>query len=142
MGRGTAHNFVMAGGMALPLYYYASAVSTVLSSGGSMLDLAENLKARGAARTIAYATYGMFTHGLDAFDKAHKEGILDAVFGTNLTYRKPELLEREWFHEVDVSKYAAYFIAAINHDVSISTVIDPHDKIKALLALHRHSEEA
>ena len=112
----------------------------IIASGGSMLDLAENLKARGAARTIAYATYGMFTHGLDAFDKAYKEGILDAVFGTNLTYRKPELLEREWFHEVDVSKYAAYFIAAINHDVSISTVIDPHDKIKALLAKQQHED--
>jgi len=109
----------------------------IIASGGSMLDLAENLKARGAARTIAYATFGMFTHGLAEFDKAYAEGTLNAVFGTNLTYRKPELLEREWFHEVDVSKYAAYFIAAINHDISISTVIDPHDKIKALLAKQR-----
>ena len=109
----------------------------IIASGGSMLDLAQNLKDRGAARTIAYATYGLFTHGLEEFDKAYKDGILDAVFGTNLTYRMPELLEREWFHEVDVSKYAAYFIASINHDVSISTVIDPHDKIKALLAKQR-----
>lgn len=109
----------------------------IIASGGSMLDLAQNLKARGAARTIAYATYGLFTHGLEEFDAAYRDGTLDAVFGTNLTYRRPELLEREWFHEVDVSKYAAYFIAALNHDVSISTIIDPHDKIKALLAKHR-----
>ena len=109
----------------------------IIASGGSMLDLAKNLKARGAARTIAYATFGMFTHGLEQFDAAYADGTLDAVFGTNLTYRKPELLERPWFHEVDVSKYAAYFCAAINHDISISTVIDPHDKIKALLARHR-----
>ncbi len=109
----------------------------IIASGGSMLDLAQNLKNRGASRTIAYATYGLFTHGLEQFDKAYKDGILDAVFGTNLTYRMPALLEREWFHEVDVSKYAAHFIAALNHDVSITTVINPHDKIQALLAKQR-----
>lgn len=109
----------------------------IIASGGSMLDLGENLKSRGAARTIAYATYGLFTHGLEKFDKAYANGTLDAVFGTNLTYRMPELLERPWFHEVDVSKYAAYFIAAINHDVSITTVINPHDKIQALLEKQR-----
>ncbi|MBP0971183.1 MAG: ribose-phosphate pyrophosphokinase, partial [Oscillospiraceae bacterium] len=107
------------------------------ASGGSMLDLAQNLKSRGAACMIAYATYGLFTHGLEQFDKAYADGVLDAVFGTNLTYRMPELLKREWFHEVDVSKYAAYFIAAINHDVSITTVINPHDKIQALLEKQR-----
>jgi len=113
----------------------------IIASGGSMLDLAQNLKNRGAARTIAYATYGLFTHGLEQFDKAYEEGILDAVFGTNLTYRMPELLKREWFHEVDVSKYAAHFIAALNHDVSITTVINPHDKIQALLAKQRSSAQ-
>ena len=55
------------------------------------------------------------------------------MFGTNLTYRTPELLSREWFHEVDVSKYIAYFVAAINHDMSVSSIIDPHAKIEALL---------
>ncbi len=111
----------------------------IIASGESMLDLARSLKEKNASRILAYATYGLFTHGLEKFDKAYEEGVLDAVFGTNLTYRKPELLEREWFHEVDVSKYAAYFIASINHDVSISTVIDPHEKIHALLA-KRHDE--
>ncbi len=106
----------------------------IIASGGSILDLAQNLKAREAKCIIAYATYALFTHGLSQFDKAYEEGILDAVFGTNLTYRKPELLKRPWFHEVDVSKYVAYFIAAINHDVSITTVIDPHDKIAALVS--------
>ena len=109
----------------------------IIASGGSMLDLAQNLKSRGASCMIAYATYGLFTHGLEQFDKAYADGTLDAVFGTNLTYRMPELLKREWFHEVDVSKYAAYFIAAINHDVSITTVINPHDKIQALLEKQR-----
>ncbi|MCR5305140.1 MAG: ribose-phosphate pyrophosphokinase [Oscillospiraceae bacterium] len=109
----------------------------IIASGGSILDLAQNLKARKAERIIAYATYGLFTHGLEAFDKAYEDGTLHAVFGTNLTYRMPALLERPWFHEVDVSKYAAYFIAAINHDVSITKVINPHDKIQALLAKQR-----
>ena len=108
----------------------------IIASGGSILDLAENLKKRKAARIIAYATYAMFTHGLEQFDEAYANGTLHAVFGTNLTYRTPELLSRPWFHEVDVSKYAAYFIAAINHDVSITKVIDSHDKIQALLAKH------
>ncbi|MBR3678794.1 MAG: ribose-phosphate pyrophosphokinase [Oscillospiraceae bacterium] len=112
----------------------------IIASGESMLDLARSLKEKNASRILAYATYGLFTHGLEKFDKAYEEGVLDAVFGTNLTYRNPELLEREWFHEVDVSKYAAYFIASINHDVSISTVIDPHEKIHALLA-KRHDEK-
>lgn len=106
----------------------------IIASGESMLDLAKNLKEKKAARILAYATYGLFTHGLEKFDKAYEEGTIDAVFGTNLTYRRPELLERPWFHEVDVSKYAAYFIASINHDVSISSVIDPHEKIRSLLA--------
>lgn len=105
----------------------------IISSGESMLDIAYELKKRNAKRIIAYATYPIFTNGLDKFDRAYKEGIIDYVFGTNLTYRTPELLARPWFNEVDVSKYIAYFIAALNHDVSISALIDPHSKIKALL---------
>lgn len=105
----------------------------IISSGESMLDLAYALKEKKAEKVIAYATYGLFTNGLEKFDEAYDKGIIDGVFGTNLTYRSEELLSREWFHEVDVSKYIAYFIAAINHDVSISTIIDPHEKIKMLL---------
>ena len=105
----------------------------IISSGESMLDIAYALKERGASRIFAYATYSIFTNGLDKFDKAYADGYITGVFGTNLTYRSPELLKREWFHEVDVSKYVAYFIASINHDVSISTVIDPHEKIRMLL---------
>lgn len=105
----------------------------IISSGDSMLDIAYELKKRKAKRIIAYATYPIFTAGLDKFDKAYKEGMIDYVFGTNLTYRTPDLLSREWFKEVDVSKYIAYLIAAINHDISTSKVIDPHTKIKSLL---------
>ncbi|WP_343253313.1 ribose-phosphate pyrophosphokinase [Ligaoa zhengdingensis] len=106
----------------------------IISSGESMLDIAYELKKHKAKRILAYATYAIYTNGLEAFDKAYEQGIIDGVFGTNLTYRTPDLRQREWFHEVDVSKYIAYFIAAINHDVSVSTIIDPHEKIKALLA--------
>lgn len=105
----------------------------IISSGESMLDLAYELKKKKAGRIFAYATYAIFTNGLEKFDKAYSDGIIDGVFGTNLTYRTPELLSREWFHEVDVSKYIAYFIEAINHDVSISKIIDPHEKIENLL---------
>lgn len=105
----------------------------IISSGESMLDIAYELKKRKAKRIFSYATYAIFTNGLERFDKAYHDGIIDGVFGTNLTYRTDELLRREWFYEVDVSKYIAYFIASINHDVSISTVIDPHEKIHQLL---------
>ncbi|MBR3631066.1 MAG: ribose-phosphate pyrophosphokinase [Oscillospiraceae bacterium] len=108
----------------------------IISSGESVLDIAYELKKRGAKRIFAYATYSIFTNGLEKFDKAYADGFISGVFGTNLTYRSPELLKREWFHEVDVSKYVAYFIASINHDVSISTVIDPHEKIEQLLEKH------
>ncbi len=105
----------------------------IISSGESVLDIAYELKKRNAKRIFAYATYSIFTNGLEKFDQAYNDGFISGVFGTNLTYRSPELLQREWFHEVDVSKYIAYFIASINHDVSISTVIDPHEKIQQLL---------
>ena len=109
----------------------------IIASGESMLDIAYELKKRKAGRIYAYATYAIFTAGLEKFDKAFEEGIVDGVFGTNLTYRTPELLQREWFHEVDCSKYIAYYIAALNHNVSISNLIDSHDKIQQLLAKQR-----
>ena len=109
----------------------------IISSGESMLDIAYELKKRKAGRIYAYSTYAIFTNGLETFDKAVAEGMIDGVFGTNLTYIKPELKERPWFHEVDVSKYIAYFIAALNHDVSTTVIMDPHEKIKQLLEKHK-----
>ena len=108
----------------------------IISSGESMLDIAVELKKRNAKRIFAYATYPIFTNGLDTFDKAYADGIIDGVFGTNLTYRTPELLNSPWFHAVDCAKYIAYFIASLNHDMSISNVIDPHQKIQTLLKKH------
>lgn len=105
----------------------------IISSGDSVLDIAYELKKRKASKIYAYATYPIFTNGLESFDKAYSEGIIDGVFGTNLTFRPDSLLNREWFHDVDCSKYIAYFICALNHDISISNILDPHEKIKRLL---------
>lgn len=106
----------------------------IISSGESMLDIAYELKKRKAGRIFAYATYAIFTNGLEKFDKAFQDGIIAGVLGTNLTYRSDELKKREWFCEVDVSKYIAYFIASLNHDVSVTRIVDSHEKIRNLLA--------
>ena len=108
----------------------------IISSGESMLDIAYELKKRKANRIFCYATYAIFTNGLETFDKAFENGVIDGVYGTNLTYRSPELLNRKWFHEVDMSKYIAYFVAALNHDISVSLINDPHEKIQTLLKKH------
>ena len=113
----------------------------IISSGDSVLDIAQNVKSRKAKRFFAYATYAIFTNGLEKFDKAYEEGLIDGIFGSNLTYVSPELRERPWFHEVDVSKYIAYYISALNHDASIGAMVDPHSKIDALLQ-KRASEKA
>ena len=105
----------------------------IISSGESMLDLAYNLKEKKANRIYIFATYAIFTNGLEKFNQAYKDGIINGVFGTNLTYRTQELLNSPWFYEVDMSKYIAYIIEAINHDISISQLLDPHDKIDNLL---------
>ena len=106
----------------------------IIASGESMLEVARELKKRGAKHIITNATFPLFTSGVEKFDAAVEEGVLTAVLGTNLTYRKPELLERDWYFDVDCSKYTAYFVAAINHDLSVASICDPSKKIEALLA--------
>jgi len=105
----------------------------IIASGESMLEVGRELKKRGAKHIICNATFPLFTSGLAKFDQAVEEGVLTAVLGTNLTYRKPELLERDWYFDVDCSKYTAYFVAAINHDMSVSSICDPIKKIEDLL---------
>ena len=105
----------------------------MISSGESMLDIARYMKAHGAGRFFGCATYALFTGGLESFDKAYEDGLLDAVFSTNLTYMKPELRSRPWFVEVDCSKYIAYVLAALNHEVTLSSLLDPHEKIVGLI---------
>ena len=108
----------------------------IISSGESMLDIAYELKKRKANRIFAYSTYAIFTNGLKAFDKAFEEGVISGVLGSNLTYRTPALRSRPWFHEVDCSKYIAYFIAALNYDLSVSAIIDHSAKVHQLLKDH------
>ena len=109
----------------------------IIASGESMLEVAQELKKRGAKHIIANTTFPLFTSGLAKFDKMVEQGVLTAVLGTNLTYRKPELLERDWYIDVDCSKYCAYFVAAINHEMSVGSIIDPTKKIEALLKNHK-----
>lgn len=113
----------------------------MISSGKSMLDIAKDMKEQGAKRFFATATYAMFTDGLDKFDEAYEQGKLDCVFGTNLTYISPELRKREWFAEVDCSKYIAYIMAAINREYSVADIIDTHAKISALIEKYHADRE-
>ena len=113
----------------------------IIASGDSMLDLAYNLKCRGAKRVFAGATFAFFTSGLDAFNKAYEEGVIDHVFATNLTYATPELLEAPWFTQADMSKYMAFVIATLNHDQSLSYLLDPWSRIEKLLTRYRANQE-
>ncbi|MEE1229342.1 MAG: ribose-phosphate pyrophosphokinase [Lachnospiraceae bacterium] len=108
-------------------------IDDMISSGESMLDVARELKRRGARRVFCIATFGMFTNGLGSFDKASKEGLIYKVITTNSTYQTPELLEREWYINCDVSKYVALLIDSLNHEASISSILDPHDRIQKRL---------
>lgn len=109
----------------------------IIASGDSMLHLAYDLKEKGCNRIFLFATYALFTEGLDAFNKAYEEGIFDAVLSTNLTYQSPEMLAAPWYTEVDATKYIAYFILALHQNRSVSTLLDPHQKIEKLLEEYR-----
>ena len=108
-------------------------VDDMISSGESMLEVAGKLKELGAARIFIFSAFGLFCEGLDSFDQKHADGLFDKVFTTNLVYRTPELLAREWYCEVDMSKYVSYIIDTLNHDMSVSHLLNPADKIDALL---------
>ena len=102
----------------------------MISSGDSILDVAGQLKQRKAKRIFAAATFGLFTNGLDKFDKAYDEGILDAILTTNLIYQTPELLSRPYYISCDMSKYIALMIDTLNHDGSISSILSPNERIQ------------
>ncbi|MBQ7063849.1 MAG: ribose-phosphate pyrophosphokinase [Firmicutes bacterium] len=109
----------------------------MISSGESVLDIAYDMKSRGSGRVFAGCTYALFTDGIDKFNKAYEHGVLTGVLSTNLTYRRPELLAAPWYYEVDCSKYLAYIIAAMNHDMSVGLLLDPVQKINTLIGEHR-----
>ena len=108
-------------------------VDDMISSGESMLDVANKLKELKAKRIFVCTTFGLFCNGLDVFDKAYEDGIFEKVYTTNGIYQSPELLSRDWYESVDLSKYLAYFLDTINHDLSVSTLLDNGEKIDKLL---------
>lgn len=109
-------------------------VDDMISSGESMLDIAAKLKERGAGRIFVFSTFGLFVEGLEKFDEYYKNGIINKVFTTNLIYQTPELLSREWYCSVNMSKYIALLVDTLNKDNSISKLLDPADKIKSAVA--------
>ena len=108
-------------------------VDDMISSGDSMIDVAQQLKQRGAKRVFVFSTFALFCNGLDTFDKAYKDGIFDKIFATNLTYHTKEILSREWYCDVNMCKYVSYIIDTINKDASISDLLNPVQKIHALM---------
>ena len=113
----------------------------MLSSGESIIDLAKELKKRKANRIFAGCTFALFTNGLDAFEEAYRNGFIDRVISTNLTYRKPELAQTEWFIEADMSKYISFIIATLNHDRSLGKLLNPYDRIHALLKRYNNEQK-
>ena len=112
-------------------------VDDMIASGDSLIDVALQLKAKGAKRIFNFATFGLFTEGCEKFDKAHADGLIDRIFTTNLTYRRPELLTRPWYTEVNMCKYVAYLIDTLNHDATISSLLDPAKRIHTLVDKHK-----
>lgn len=108
-------------------------VDDMISSGESMIEVAGKLKELGANRIFINATFGLFCNGLEIFDKAYADGIFNKVYCTNLIYRTEELKKREWFCEVNCFKYIAYIIDTLNHDISVSQLMEPADRIRKLL---------
>ena len=105
-------------------------VDDMISSGESVLDIAKKLKEQGAKRIFVFTAFGLFCNGLDKFDEAYKSGYINKIFTTNLIYRLPGLATREWYCEVDMSKYISLLINTINHDESISQLLSPVARIK------------
>ncbi len=115
-------------------------VDDMISSGESMIDVAKELKKRKANRIFTVATFGLFTSGLDKFDKAVEEGLIYRVVTTNLTYQTPELLSRPYYINCDMSKYIAYIIDTLNHDCTIASLLDPYERIEALVNKYKAGE--
>lgn len=115
-------------------------VDDMISSGESVIDVCAALKKRKANRIFIFATFGLFTNGLQKFDEAHNSGLFDYVLTTNLIYQSPELLKRPYYINCDLSKYIAYIIDTLNHDASISDLLNPSDRIQNLLARYKNGE--
>lgn len=115
-------------------------VDDMISSGDSMLEVIRELKKRKAGRIYIFCTFGLFTNGLEKFDKAFEDGLFTKLLSTNLVYQTPELLSRPYYVNCDMSKYIALLVDTLNHDVSISDLLDPYDRIQALATRYRNGE--
>ncbi len=115
-------------------------IDDMISSGESVLEVAAELKERKANNIFVFSTFGLFTNGLDKFDKAYENGVITKVLTTNLVYQTPELLSREWYINCDMSKYIAYIIDTLNHDSSISDLLNPNERIQNIVARYRRGE--
>ena len=115
-------------------------IDDMISSGESVLEVATALKERKARKIFICTTFGLFTNGLERFDKAYESGIIDRVLTTNLIYQTPELLKREWYIDCDMSKYIAYLIDTLNHDASISDLLNPSERIQKVVAKYKTGE--
>ena len=115
-------------------------IDDMISSGESVLEVATALKERKARKIFICSTFGLFTNGLERFDKAYESGIIDNVLTTNLIYQTPELLKREWYIDCDMSKYIAYIIDTLNHDASISDLLNPNERIQSVVTRYKAGE--
>ena len=117
-------------------------IDDMISSGESALDVAKQLKERKAGKVFIASTFGLFTNGLDKFDEAYENGIIDRILTTNLTYQTPELLTKEWYISCDMSKYIALIIDTLNHDASISELLNPVGRIHRFLDKYNDEQRA
>lgn len=115
-------------------------IDDMISSGESVLEVAAALKERKANKIFVFSTFGLFTNGLDKFDKAYEDGLIDRVLTTNLIYQTPELLQRDWYINCDMSKYIAYIIDTLNHDSSISDLLNPSERIQTIVSKYKTGE--
>ncbi len=112
-------------------------VDDMISSGESMRDVAAELKRRKARKVFIFSTFGLFTNGLGKFDQFYEEGIIDRILTTNLVYQSPELLSKPYYTGVDMSKYIALIIDNLNHDASLSELLNPTGRINRILEKYR-----
>ena len=111
-------------------------IDDMISSGESMIDVATELKKRKAKRIFVISTFGLFTNGFEKFDEAVEKGIIYRVLTTDLIYQSEEMLSRDYYISCGMSKYIAYIIDTLNHDTSLSELLNPYDKIKTIVAAY------
>ena len=115
-------------------------VDDMIASGGSIIDVAEQLKSRGARRVFIFSTFGLFTHGFEKFDYAYKNKMFDRIFTTNLIYQKPGLLEKEWYCSVEMNMYVAAIIDTLNKGETLESLIRPAQRMKETIEAYKNGE--